>query len=72
MAHGEQYELTIVGRPGPRILEALPGFETVSCEGGHAVLRGWIRDQAALQGIVRSLGDLGVAIESLQRIDTAS
>ena len=68
MVDGAQYELTIIGRPGPRILDALPGFETLRCEGGQAVLRGWVRDQAALQGIVRSLGDLGVAIDSLQRV----
>jgi hypothetical protein len=66
---GFQYELVVTGRPGPRVLAALPGFEVVACDGEQARLRGWVRDQAALQGLVRSLGDLGVAIEGLQRID---
>ena len=69
MAEGTQYELTITGRPGPRILDAVPGFEVFEVEGGQARLRGWVRDQADLQGIVRSLGDLGVAIESFRKVD---
>jgi hypothetical protein len=69
MVEGVQYELTITGRPGPRILDALAGFEVLISEGGQTTLRGWIQDQAALQGVVRSLGDLGVAIEALQRVD---
>lgn len=63
------YEVTVTGRPGPRLLTALPGFEVLCTEGGHTLLRGWIKDQAALQGVVRSLGDLGVEIEGLRRID---
>jgi hypothetical protein len=66
---GSPYELTITGRPGPRVLAALPGFEVLDCEMGHTRLRGWIRDQSALQGVLRSLGDLGVAIEGVQRLD---
>lgn len=69
MPTGSQYELVVTGRPGPRVLAALPGFEVVTCDGEQTRLRGWVCDQAALQGLVRSLGDLGVAIEGLQRID---
>ena len=63
------YEVTVTGRPGSRVLAALPGFEVLGTEGGHTRLRGWIEDQAALQGVVRCLGDLGVAIEDLHRVD---
>lgn len=66
------YELTIAGRPGPRILTALPGFEVSACEGGDTRLRGWLQDQAALQGLVRSLGDLGVIIVALRRLDPST
>lgn len=65
---GSQYELVVAGRPGPRVLAALPGFEVLTCDGQNTRLRGWVRDQAALQGLVRSLGDLGVSIEGLHRI----
>lgn len=63
-----QYEVRILGRPGPRILAALPGFEVVSCVEGHTRLRGLVQDQSALQGVLRALGDLGVEIEGLERV----
>jgi hypothetical protein len=66
---GWQYDLVVTGRPGARVLAALPGFEVLGCESDRTRLRGWVRDQAALQGLVRSLGDLGVAIEGLHRVD---
>jgi len=66
---GTEYEVTVTGRPGPRVLAALPGFEVLCTEQGHTRLRGWIQDQSALQGVVRSLGDLGVAIEGFRRVD---
>ena len=68
---GFQYELVLSGRPGPRLLVALPGFEVLGCEDNHTRLRGWVQDQAALQGVLRSLGDLGVTIEGLQRVEPA-
>lgn len=66
---GWQYDIVVTGRVGPRVLAALPGFEILGCDSDRTRLRGWVRDQAALQGLVRSLGDLGVAIEGLHRID---
>ena len=66
---GTEYEVTVTGRPGPRVLAALPGFEVLCTEQGHTRLRGWTQDQSALQGVVRSLGDLGVAIEGFRRVD---
>ena len=66
---GCAYELVLFGRPGPRVLAALPGFEVLGCEDNHTRLRGWVQDQAALQGLLRSLGDVGVTIEGLHRID---
>ncbi len=71
MSEAMVYEVTVTGRPGPRILAALPGFEVLCTERGHTLLRGWIQDQAALQGVVRCLGDLGVAIEGLHRVEPA-
>ena len=64
-----QYEVTIAGRPGTRIMAALPGFEVLVTQQGRTRLRGWVQDQAGLQGVLRTLGDLGVAIEGVQHIE---
>ncbi len=72
MDQGAEYEVTLTGRLGPRLLAALPGFEVLDCQAGQTRVRGWIPDQAALQGVLRRLGDLGVAIEGLQRVDRPS
>ena len=69
MSTGSRYEVVVSGRPGPRVLAALPGFEVLTGDGDQTRLRGWVRDQAALQGLMRSLGDLGVAIEGLHRVE---
>lgn len=69
MTDGARYEVVVTGRLSPRILHAFPGFEVLSEEGGHTRLQGWVVDQAALQGLVRTLGDLCVPIESIQRLD---
>ena len=69
VAKGCAYEIVLTGRPGPRVLAALPGFEVLGFEDNHTRLRGWVQDQAALQGLLRSLGDLGVTIEGLHRVD---
>ena len=69
MDQSAEYEVVVTGRPGPRVLAALPGFEVLGTEEGHTRLRGRLQDQCALQGVLRSLGDLGVAIEAVQRID---
>jgi hypothetical protein len=63
------YELTITGHPGRQVLAALVGFEIVSTAGGRTRLQGWVRDQAELQGLVRTLGELGVPIEGLEPVD---
>jgi hypothetical protein len=70
--NGFQYDLVLTGRPGPRVLAAIPEFEVLCSESTHTRLRGWVQDQAALQGVLRSLGDLGVTIEGLQRVDPSS
>ncbi len=69
MSTGSRYELVVSGRPGPRVLAALPGFEVLTGDGDQTCLRGWVQDQAALQGLKRSLGDMAVALEGLQRVD---
>jgi hypothetical protein len=69
VTEGERYWLMIAGRPGRRILAAMPGFELVAFEDGHARLEGSVRDQAELQEVLRSLADLGVAIDGLHRVE---
>jgi hypothetical protein len=65
------YELIVVGRLGPRLLQSMEGFEVICYEGGRTRLQGRVVDQAALHGLLRSLGDLQVEITSLRRLDPA-
>jgi hypothetical protein len=46
----------------------LDGFEVVSCARGTTRLVGWVPDQAALQGAVRTVSDLGFELVSVHEV----
>lgn len=66
-----RYELRVRGRLPPR---SASWFEemTVAVEDGapvQTVLRGTVRDQAALYGLVTRLRDLGLTLESIRHVE---
>jgi hypothetical protein len=63
-----QYELVVRGRLGPRLVTALAGFEVIEFADDRTRLRGWLRDQPALHGVLRTVSDLGIELVSLQRV----
>ena len=65
----QQYELVVRGRIGQKLVTALAGFEVVESTGASTRLCGWVVDQAALQSVLATAGDLGMEILSFRRVD---
>jgi hypothetical protein len=64
-----EYELVVRGRLGPRLLTALAGFEVIEVAAERTRLRGWVSDQAALHGVLRTIADLGIELVSVRRVE---
>ena len=65
---GARYEIVIRGRLG-RALEVL--FERMqvrSTSGEETVLAGYFQDQAALQGFLAQVGELGLELRGVRRL----
>jgi len=66
------YELRVDGRLGP---ESAPWFEDMTLAIDESVvpvqtiIRGTIRDEAALYGLISRIRDLGLTLSSVQRLD---
>jgi hypothetical protein len=72
MAEGaSEYELTVAGRLGPKLVTALGGFEVVDHCCGVTKLRGALPDQVALLGAIGRAVDLGIELISLERLANA-
>lgn len=58
-----EYRLTLEGELSDRAAVAFEGL-TMTREAGTTVLRGNVRDQAELQGLLQRIGDLGLTLVS--------
>lgn len=66
---GANYEIVVHGRVGCE-LTRWPGEVEVRPAGPDAThLVGWFADQAALQGLLRRLGELGLELFLLRRLE---
>jgi hypothetical protein len=65
------YEIRLQGRLGSRWSTQFDGMSMTPLEDGTTVLSGPVADQAALHGLLRRLGDLGIPLLSVrQQADT--
>jgi hypothetical protein len=64
----EHYEIRIEGVLGEQWTAWFEGLQ-VSSEGGDTVLSGPLTDQAALHGVLVKIGDLGMRLISVRRVD---
>jgi hypothetical protein len=63
------YEIRIQGHLDDRWSAWLDGLALSRTEDGTTVLRGSVRDQAALQGLLHKLRDIGLPLLSVARTD---
>jgi hypothetical protein len=66
---GDWYEIRVQGRLDDRWVAWLDGLELSPTEDGTTVLRGQVRDQAALHGLLHKLRDLNLPLLSVAQID---
>lgn len=66
-----EYRLVVEGELSDRVRPAFEGM-SLTRERGNTVLRGPVRDQAELQGLLRRVSDLGLTLLSAIAIDDPS
>ncbi len=66
---GGHYEIRVKGHLGERWSRWFEGMEIRRLPDGETLLTGSVVDQAALQGILARLGDLGLTILLVRRAD---
>ncbi len=65
----ERYEIRVRGHLDPRWSAWFEGFEILHLPAGVTVLAGAVADQAALQGILNRIGDLGLTLLLVRRVE---
>jgi hypothetical protein len=71
--HGpSRYEIRIKGHLSPRWATRFDGMTLTARADGTTVIEGSIVDQAALHGLLNRLGDLGLPLLSITRLDPAA
>ncbi|GAB3069228.1 hypothetical protein GCM10027080_08070 [Pedococcus soli] len=63
------YEIRLQGHLGSHWASRFDGMTLTPLEDGTTLLRGPVADQAALHGLLRQLGDIGITLLSLQQHD---
>ena len=64
----EHYEIRVEGILGERWTAWFEGLQ-VSSEGTETLISGPLTDQAALHGVLVKIGDLGMRLISVRRVD---
>ena len=70
--HGQgagRYEIRVKGHLGPRWAARFDGMTLTNRADGTTVIEGSVVDQAALHGLLRSLGDLGLPLISVAQVE---
>jgi hypothetical protein len=62
------YEIRVEGILGNRWTAWFEGLQIIS-DASQTVIRGWLPDQSALHGVLVKVGDLGLSLISVRRLD---
>lgn len=65
---GERYEIRVEGHIGQAWSRWFDGLAVEELDDGSTRLRGALRDQAALHGLLDKIRDLGMTLLSVQRL----
>ena len=68
-SEGGRYEIRIRGSIGPQWADWFDGMQIEPGLSGETVIRGPVKDQSALQGIIARIGDLNLALVSVNRME---
>ena len=63
-----RYEIRLNGHLGPRWAARFDGMTLTTRPDGTTLLEGPVVDQAALHGLLRTLGDLGIPLLSVTQV----
>lgn len=70
MGELDRYEIRLQGQLDGSWSDWFEGFTLTTGNGGTTTLTGAVVDQAALHGLLRRVGDLGVTLISVNAVDT--
>ena len=65
---GARYEIVIRGRLGRALEVMFERMKVSATNGDETVLAGYFQDQAALQGFLAQVGDLGLELSGVRRL----
>jgi hypothetical protein len=66
--HGTRYEIAVRGHLGRALSAMFEGMEVSSSTSEETCLVGDFQDQAALQGFLAQVGDLGLELSAVRRL----
>jgi hypothetical protein len=69
-ADSSRYEIRLAGQLDERWSDWFEGFTLTNEIGGNTTITGPVLDQAALHGLLRRVGDLGIALISVNVLDS--
>ena len=68
-ARAVTYEIRVEGELDQRWLEWFDGIQLTYADNSETILRGAMRDQAALYGMLMKMRDLGLTLVSVTRVE---
>ena len=69
LTHPAYYEIRLKGQLTELWSDWFDGLTVTPEPNGNTVLTGWVRDQAALHGVLMKVRDLGITLLSVTRIE---
>lgn len=66
---GGIYQIRVKGHLGSRLADWFEGLTVTNLDNGEALISGYIRDQAALHGVLMKIRDLAIPLLDASRVE---